>query len=94
MKTPVLVLCLTYPLLAQQPASHQGNVPIYRVTVIERTAKAVNYQYRAEPTEIDFRGTVLLPEARGHAWVQSKQGRTEIDANVERMQPSQRFGRE
>jgi outer membrane protein OmpA-like peptidoglycan-associated protein len=91
MKTPFLVLCLTFPLLAQQP---QGNVPIYRVTVIERTAKAVNYQYRAEPTEIDFRGTVLLPEARGHAWVQSKQGRTEIDANMERMQSSQRFGRE
>jgi outer membrane protein OmpA-like peptidoglycan-associated protein len=96
MKTPILVLCLTCPLafllLAQQPP--QSNVPIYRVTVIERTAKAVNYQYRADPTEIDFRGTVLLPEARGHAWVQSKQGRTEIDANMERMQPSQRFGRE
>jgi outer membrane protein OmpA-like peptidoglycan-associated protein len=98
MKTPILVLGLTcslaFLLLAQQPAAHEGNVPIYHVTVIERTAKAVNYQYRAEPTEIDFRGTVLLPEARGHAWVQSKQGRTEIDANMERMQASQRFGRE
>jgi outer membrane protein OmpA-like peptidoglycan-associated protein len=97
MKPGVLILCLTFPLasllVAQQPP-REGTVPIYRVTVIERTAKAVNYQYRAEPTEIDFRGTVLLPEARGHAWVQSKQGRTEIDASMERMQPSQRFGRE
>jgi outer membrane protein OmpA-like peptidoglycan-associated protein len=98
MKSRVLFLYLTFPLasllVAQQPAPREGTVPIYQVTVIERTAKAVNYQYRAEPTEIDFRGTVLLPEARGHAWVQSKQGRTEIDANMERMQPSQRFGRE
>jgi flagellar motor protein MotB len=62
--------------------------------VVQRTAKAVNYQYRAEPTEIDFKGTVLLPDAKGHAWVQSKQGRTEIDANIEHVQPSQRFGRE
>jgi Domain of unknown function (DUF4398) len=97
MKPGVLILYLTFPLAlleAQQQPPREGTVPIYRVTVIERTAKAVNYQYRAEPTEIDFRGTVLLPEARGHAWVQSKQGRTEIDANMERMQSSQRFGRE
>jgi outer membrane protein OmpA-like peptidoglycan-associated protein len=97
MKPRVPTLYLAFPLasllVAQQPPAH-SSVPLYRVTVVERTAKAVNYQYRAEPTEIDFRGTVLLPEARGHAWVQSKQGRTEIDANMDHMQPSQRFGRE
>jgi flagellar motor protein MotB len=67
---------------------------LYHVTVVQRTVKAVNYQYRTEPTEIDFAGTVLLPQAKGHAWVESKRGRTEIDGSLERMAPSQQYGRE
>jgi hypothetical protein len=42
-----------------------GTQPIYRVTVTERTAKAINYQHRSGATKIDFRGTDLLPAARG-----------------------------
>ena len=68
--------------------------PIYRVTVIERTTKAINYRYRAEPTEIDFRGTVLLPKAKGRAVVASRQGRTEIDASFEHLTPPTPFGLE
>src|ERR1051325_9333714 len=48
------------------------SVPIYQVTVIERTVKAVNYQYRGGQTRIDFAGTVLLPDAKGEALVESK----------------------
>lgn len=70
------------------------NVPMYRVTVIERTVKAVNYQYRSGPTLIDFRGTVLLPEASGDATVESKTGRTEVDAHFEHVLPPARYGRE
>ena len=71
------------------------NVPIYRVTVIERTVKAVNYQYRSGiPTQIDFRGTVLLPEGKGTATVESKAGRTEIDAHFEHVASPYRYGRE
>jgi outer membrane protein OmpA-like peptidoglycan-associated protein len=69
-------------------------VPIYQVTVVERTVKAINYKYRSEPTLIDFRGTVLLPKAKGEALVQSKQGRTEIDAGLENLGSPQRFGLE
>src|ERR1051325_9002894 len=69
-------------------------VPIYRVTVVERTTKAINYQYRSGPTTIDFRGTVLLPQAKGSAIVESRQGRTEIDARFEKMAAPQRFGTE
>jgi outer membrane protein OmpA-like peptidoglycan-associated protein len=72
----------------------QESAPIYRVNVVERTAKAVNYFYRSGPTKIDFKGTVLLPDAKGNATVESRQGRTEIDANFERLKASQRFGRE
>jgi flagellar motor protein MotB len=68
--------------------------PIYQVTVTERTVKAVNYSYRNGPTRIDFRGTVLLPEAKGEAVVESKAGRTEVDVKFDRMAAPNRFGNE
>jgi outer membrane protein OmpA-like peptidoglycan-associated protein len=77
------------------PQETQGagkNVPIYHVTVIERTVRAVNYQYRSGPTQIDFKGTVLLPAAKGEATVESKAGRTEIDAKFEHLTTPQKFG--
>src|SRR5207302_2098950 len=52
------------------------------------------YQYRSEPTMIDFRGTVLMPKAKGEAVVESKRGRTEIDAKLDHLEDPQRFGRE
>ena len=76
-----------------RPADRQA-VPIYRVTVVERTVKAVDYQYRNGPTRVDFRGTVLLPQAKGDAIVESKAGRAEIDAHLERVTPPTRYGRE
>lgn len=76
-----------------RPADHP-NVPIYSVTVVERTVKAVDYQYRGGPTGIDFRGTVLLPKAKGDAMVESKAGRTEIDARFDHVEAPTRFGPE
>ena len=70
------------------------SVPLYTVTVVERTVKAVNYQYRKGPTPIDFRGTVLLPESKGDAAVESKAGRTEIDASFTHVPSPRRFGTE
>jgi flagellar motor protein MotB len=86
-------LALTLPLSSQQPAKNEP-APIFHVTVVESTVAAINYKYRQGPTKIDFRGTVLMPEARGEATVESKRGRTEIDANFEHVLPAQRFGRE
>src|SRR5258708_39403171 len=74
--------------------SSAQTVPIYRVTVIDRTVNAINYQYKSGPTQIDFRGTVLMPKAKGEAIVESKAGRTEIDARFDRLEGSQRFGAE
>jgi flagellar motor protein MotB len=68
--------------------------PIYRVNVTERTVDAVNYQYRQGPTKIDFAGTVLLPHASGDATVESKEGRTEIEADFKGLAAPTRFGRE
>jgi len=71
-----------------------GGMPIYRVTVVERTTKAINYNHRSGSTKIDFRGTPLLPEARGEATVESKQGVIKIDARMEKLQPATKFGPE
>jgi outer membrane protein OmpA-like peptidoglycan-associated protein len=75
-------------------AAWPQSVPIYSVTVVERTVRAVNYQYRTGPTPIDFRGTVLLPESKGDAMVESKAGRTEIDAHFSHLPAPARFGPE
>jgi outer membrane protein OmpA-like peptidoglycan-associated protein len=71
-----------------------GAMPIYRITVVERTTKAINYNHRSGSTKIDFRGTALLPEARGEAAVESKQGVIKIDARMEKLQPATKFGPE
>src|SRR6267154_356427 len=68
--------------------------PVFRVTVVDRSTKAVNYQHRSGPTEIAFRGTSLMPEARGEAIVNSKQGRIDIKAHMERLTPATQFGPE
>jgi outer membrane protein OmpA-like peptidoglycan-associated protein len=71
-----------------------GSVPIYRVTVVARTTKAINYHHRSGATNIDFQGTALMPEARGKARVESKQGVIKIDARMEKMQPATHYGPE
>jgi outer membrane protein OmpA-like peptidoglycan-associated protein len=75
-------------------SGYAQSAPIYRVTVIERTVKAVDYQYKNGPTKVDFRGTVLLPQAKGEAVVESKAGRTEIAAKFEHVQAASRYGPE
>jgi flagellar motor protein MotB len=76
------------------PVVAQDTVPLYNVTVIEHSLQAVNYQYRSGPTEIDFRGTILLGKAKGHATVESHRGRTEIDAKLQGLTSPQGFGKE
>ena len=71
-----------------------SGTPIYRVTVTERTAKAVNYKHRSGATKIDFRGTELLPKARGEAKVESKQGYIEIEVEFDGLQPASTQGAE
>ena len=71
-----------------------GSPPIYRVTVISRTAKAVSYQHRSGATKIDFQGTDLLPTARGQAKVESRQGRIEIEVEFDGLQAATKNGAE
>ena len=91
MRFQIPVITLSVLLLAnagpsQTPPPRSETVPIYHVTVVDRTISAVNYQYRGGQTQIDFQGTVLLPQAKGDAVVESKSGRTEIDARFEHLE--------
>jgi outer membrane protein OmpA-like peptidoglycan-associated protein len=89
----LLFVALETPRGFSQPTD-PGPAPIYRVSVVERTAKAINYEYQAEPTKVDFRGTVLLPYAKGEATIESRRGRTQINAKIDGLTAPQRFGRE
>lgn len=71
-----------------------GQTPVFRVTVVARSTKAINYQHRSGPTNVDFRGTALMPEAKGGATVNSKQGRIEIKLHVEKLTGANQFGPE
>ncbi len=78
--------------LAQTAA--QETVPIYKITVIGRTVKAINYRHRSGKTKVDFRGTSLMPQAEGSAEVESKPGTTQIDAEMKHLDPASKFGPE
>ena len=71
-----------------------GTPPIYRASVTARTAKAINYRHRSGATKIDFKGTDLLPNARGEAKVESKQGYIEIEVEFDGLQPATKNGSE
>ena len=90
-------------LAAQTPAQERnenanraavGLTPIYRVTVTERTAKAISYQHRSGATKIDFQGTSLMPNAHGEAKVESKKGYIEIEVEFRDMTDATQFGGE
>ena len=68
------------------------NVPLYKIEVVGRDIPAINYFHRSGSTKIGFRGTSLLPEAKGFAKVNSKDGRTSIDADFEGLTPANSFG--
>ncbi|HEX4064924.1 MAG TPA: OmpA family protein [Acidobacteriaceae bacterium] len=77
----------------QQPSGqNEQGVPIYKVTVVGRDIPAINYFHRSGATKIGFRGTSLLPMAKGSAEVNSLNGRTEIKAHFEGLGPANGFG--
>ena len=68
--------------------------PTYHVTVISRTAQAVNYKHRGGATKLDFAGTDLMPAANGQAKVESKKGYIEIEVEFGNLQNPTTFGSE
>ncbi|HSK44566.1 MAG TPA: OmpA family protein [Candidatus Binatia bacterium] len=81
---------------AQRNADDQQNenVPVYRVTVVERTTQAVDYRDRGGTTQVDFKGTALMPAVDGNAKVTGHTGRLAIDATLHHLAPPRTFGPE
>ena len=77
-----------------QDAQSNEQTPVYRVTVIQRTTEAVNYRDRSGSTEVDFKGTPLMPRADGHAKVTGHTGRFAVDATLHHIGPARGFGPE
>ena len=82
------------PLPPTEPTEPMDQTPVFRVKVVSRTTRAVNYRHRGGSTTVDFQGTSLMPEARGKAKVDSKAGRLVINADISRLDPAGKFGPE
>ena len=74
-----------------EPMAH---TPTFRVTVVSRSVRAVNYQHRSGATKLDFAGTDLMPSANGQATVESKRGSIKIEAEFGNLQKPTTFGTE
>jgi len=89
-------------LFAQAPSPVQtnvvspsdGRVPIFKVEVTTRTIRAVNYHHRQGTTKIAFRGTALMPDARGEADVTPNDGATRINLRFDHLSNPVQFGSE
>src|SRR5258708_5349433 len=97
-----LVICAQVPNPTQSPSGVSTNQqvvasdhqPLFRVTVVSRTTKAINYRHRSGSTRVDFRGTPLMPQATGEAKVESRQGDIRISVDAEKLMPASTFGGE
>src|SRR5579864_1165177 len=100
--TLLLAVGLTLSLSAFAQTNSQSNIavepmdrtPTFRVTVVSRSVRAVNYKHRGGATKIDFAGTDLMPAANGQAKVESKKGYIEIEVEFGNLQKPTTFGNE
>jgi len=90
------ILCAQAPNPVQTgvaPAAN-GPEPIFRVDVTSRSIRAVNYHHRQGSTKIDFRGTALMPEARGEAEISPNTGAARISLRFDHLMNPAQFGPE
>ncbi len=91
----ICVLLLTAFAVAQDqttPVEPMDQTPVFRVKVISRTTKAVNYRHRGGSTIVDMKGTSLMPGVTGKAKVDGKAGRLQVNADFSHLQPASDFG--
>ncbi|MBB5328292.1 OmpA family protein [Tunturiibacter gelidoferens] len=85
----------TVPAQDSNEIKKQDNgIYIYRVKVVQRDLDAVNYLHRSGSTNIGFKGTALLPLAKGQAKVTSERGGIHIEARFQGLTPANGFGPE
>ncbi len=69
-----------------------ADMPVFRVNVYARSARAVNYRNRGGSTTVDIKGTDLMPAIDGRAKVDGKAGRLAIDVDLNHVDPPAKFG--
>jgi len=97
MKKKLIVLFIFIAFVMMQNQTHaatNSKAPLYQVTVVQNAAKAINYRNLKGSVEIDFKGTVLLPDAKGIAKVKNKAGVMEIKTKFEKLSAANQFGHE
>ena len=90
-QTPIIITTPTQDPGTQAPAQAE---PIYRVVIVQGSAKAINYRDIKHTTEISLQGTVLAPKAIGEAKVKSENGVIHIKAKVKDLPLASSFGGE
>jgi outer membrane protein OmpA-like peptidoglycan-associated protein len=78
----------------QVPADSGNPTPTYRINVVSRSTRAVNYRHHSGATKINFQGTNLMPAAAGEAKVESKRGALKIEAEFSGLDRPTSFGNE
>ena len=96
----VAAIALSLPAVAQTDSQAtlkvepMSTTPTFRVTVINRSVQAINYEHRSGSSKVDFAGTDLMPSANGVAEVNSKRGSIAIEAEFGDLQKPTTFGNE
>ena len=78
----------------QVAADENAQMPVFRVHVYARSARAVNYRHRGGSTTVDFKGTSLMPAITGKAKVDGKEGRLAIDVELNHVDRPIALGRQ
>jgi outer membrane protein OmpA-like peptidoglycan-associated protein len=74
-------------------AEQNAQMPVFRVNVYARSAKAVNYRHRGGSTTLDMKGTEIEPQISGRAKVDGKAGRLAVEVELNHMdRPNAKFG--
>jgi outer membrane protein OmpA-like peptidoglycan-associated protein len=81
-------------LLFGQAQEQEPPSPIFKVNVVSKSTKAINYRHRSGSTSINFAGTALMPKAQGQAKVDSRPGAISIDATFKDVGAPSQFGSE
>ena len=99
MRRPALSCCLLFATAhlcawAQNAPTPEQRTPqpLYQVTIVSRTTKAINYGYLSAPTRIGFQGTPVVPSASGKATIEPKRGATLVNIDIKDLPAPGRFG--
>ena len=80
---PAAVILVALPVLAQ--TNGDQSPVVFRVEVVSRTTKAINYHHRQGSTTVTLQPSSFAPKAKGEVKVDSKTGATKVEAYIEKM---------